>query len=58
MGASIMLNPFRRARDAVKRLAVRQLTKPLKRYTLAYPNDLAELKGQVRTGDVILTECN
>lgn len=44
MGASILLEPFNRARDAVTRFAVRQLTKPLKRYTLAYPNDLAELK--------------
>jgi len=44
MGASILLEPFRRARDAVTRFATRQLTEPLKRYTLAYPNDLTELK--------------
>jgi hypothetical protein len=36
----------------------RQLTEPLKRYTLAYPNDLTELKRQVRKGDVILVEGN
>ena len=58
MGASILLEPFRRVRDAVMRFAVRQLTKPLKRYTLVYPNDLAELKRQIRKGDVILVEGN
>ena len=58
MGASILLEPFRRVRDAVMRFAVGQLTKPLKRYTLVYPNDLAELKRQIRKGDVILVEGN
>jgi hypothetical protein len=58
MGASILLEPFRRARDALLRFATRQLTKPLKRYTLTYPNDLAELKRQIRKGDVILVEGN
>jgi len=58
MGASILLKPFRRARDAVMRFAVSQLTKPLKHYTLVYPNDLAELKRQIRKGDVILIEGN
>jgi hypothetical protein len=58
MGASILLEPFRRARDALMRFAARQLTKPLKRYTLVYPNDLAELKRQIRKGDVILVEGN
>jgi len=58
MGASIMLEPFRRVRDAIMRFATRQLTKPLKRYTVAYPNDLAELKRQIRKGDVLLVEGN
>ncbi len=58
MGASIVLEPLRRVRDAVMRFAVRQLTKSLKRYTLVYPNDLAELKRQIRKGDVILVEGN
>jgi Permuted papain-like amidase enzyme, YaeF/YiiX, C92 family len=58
MGASILLEPFRRARDALMRFAARQLTKPLKHYTLVYPNDLAELKRQIRKGDVILVEGN
>jgi Permuted papain-like amidase enzyme, YaeF/YiiX, C92 family len=58
MSASKLLEPFRRIRDAVMRFGVRQLTKPLKRYTLAYPNDLAELKQQIRKGDVILVEGN
>lgn len=58
MGASTLLKPFRLARAAVVRYAVGLLTKPLKRYTLAYPNDLAELKRQIRKGDVILVEGN
>jgi hypothetical protein len=58
MGVSILLEPFRRARAAIVRFAVGQLTKPLKRYTLVYPNDLAELKRQIRKGDVILVEGN
>ena len=40
------------------RFAARQLTKPLKRYTLVHPNDLAELKRQIRKGDVVLVEGN
>ena len=58
MGASILLEPFRRVRDALMRFAARQLTKPLKRYTLVYPNDLTELKRQIRKGDVLLVEGN
>jgi Permuted papain-like amidase enzyme, YaeF/YiiX, C92 family len=58
MGASVLLEPFRRVRQALIRFAVRQLTKPLKRYTIVYPNDLAELKRQIRKGDVILVEGN
>ncbi len=57
MGISL-LGPFRWARDALVRYAVGQLTKPLKRYTLIYPNDLAELKRQIRKGDVLLVEGN
>ena len=45
-------------RDAVMRFAVRQLTKPVKHYNIVYPNDLAELKRQIRKGDVILAEGN
>lgn len=58
MGVSTLLEPFRRARRAVIRSAVGLLTKPLKRYTLNYPNDLAELKRQIRKGDVLLVEGN
>ena len=58
MGVSKLLEPFRRARAAIVRFAIGQLTKPLKRYTLVYPNDLAELKRQIRKGDVILVEGN
>lgn len=45
-------------RHAFVRFVVGLLTKPLKRYTLAYPNDLAELKRQIRKGDVVLVEGN
>jgi hypothetical protein len=58
MGGGAILKPFRRVRDAVTQFAVGQLTKPLKRYTLVYPNDLAEMKRQIRKGDVVLVEGN
>lgn len=58
MGVSKLLEPFSRTRAAIVRFAIGQLTKPLKRYALVYPNDLAELKRQIRKGDVILVEGN
>jgi hypothetical protein len=58
MGVSKLLEPFRRARAAIVAFAIGQLTKPLKRYALVYPNDLAELKRQIGKGDVILVEGN
>jgi Permuted papain-like amidase enzyme, YaeF/YiiX, C92 family len=58
MGVLSPLELFRRLRQALVRFAVGLLTKPLKRYTLAYPNDLAELKRQIRKGDVLLVEGN
>jgi Permuted papain-like amidase enzyme, YaeF/YiiX, C92 family len=53
-----LLKSFSRMRRAVVRFAVGLLTKPLKRYTLKYPNDLAELKRYLRKGDVLLVEGN
>ena len=58
MGVLSPLEPFRRFRQAVVRFAIGLLTKPLRRYTLVYPNDLAELKRQIRKGDVLLVEGN
>ncbi|MGH7914616.1 MAG: YiiX/YebB-like N1pC/P60 family cysteine hydrolase [Candidatus Binataceae bacterium] len=58
MGASKLLEPFRYGREAIVRFAIRQLTASIKHYTLVYPNDLVELKRQVRKGDVILVEGN
>lgn len=58
MGVPSPLEPLRRLRQAFVRFVVGLLTKPLKRYTLAYPNDLAELKRQIRKGDVLLVEGN
>ncbi len=51
-------NPFSRLRKAVGGYAVRLLTKPLRGYTLHFPNDLANLKRHIRKGDVVLVEGN
>jgi hypothetical protein len=58
VGSSVVMKLVGRVRQAVVGFAVGLLTKPLKRYTLKYPNDLAELKRQVRKGDVLLVEGN
>lgn len=52
------LNPFSYVLRKVSNAAVAVLTKPLKRYTLVIPNDLAALKRNVRKGDVILIDGN
>ncbi|MGB8684922.1 MAG: YiiX/YebB-like N1pC/P60 family cysteine hydrolase [Candidatus Binatus sp.] len=44
--------------DRMSDWAVGMLTKPLKRYALHIPNDIAALKRHVRKGDVILVEGN
>jgi hypothetical protein len=44
--------------DRISDWAVDLLTKPLKRYSLQIPNDIAALKRHVRKGDVILVEGN
>ncbi len=42
--------------DRMSDWAVGLLTKPLKRYSLQIPNDIAALKRHIRKGDVILVE--
>ncbi len=49
---------FQRIRDRVIDFAVALLTKPLKRYQLTIPNDMAALKRHIRKGDVVLVEGN
>jgi hypothetical protein len=52
------LNPITYLRRRLSRLAVRILTKPIARYTLTIPNDMAALHAVLRKGDVILVEGN
>jgi hypothetical protein len=52
------LNPFSFILRKLSSFAIRQLTKPLARYSLTIPNDLSALKRSLRKGDVILVEGN
>lgn len=52
------LNPFSIIARKISGAAISILTKPLARYTLTIPNDMAALKRNVRKGDVILIEGN
>jgi Permuted papain-like amidase enzyme, YaeF/YiiX, C92 family len=52
------LNPLPALRRKIVGFAVSLLTKPLARYTLTIPNDLATLKRNIRKGDVLLVEGN
>jgi hypothetical protein len=52
------INPFSIIARKLSQFAIAQLTKPLARYTLVIPNDLAALKRDLRKGDVILIEGN
>jgi hypothetical protein len=52
------LNPFSFIARKISGAAISILTKPLSRYMLTIPNDLAALKRNVRKGDVILIEGN
>ncbi len=45
-----------RLRDRMIRAAARVLTKPRRRYQLRHPNNLANLRGVVRKGDVVLVD--
>src|SRR5579863_8398924 len=51
-------NPISWLRDRLTEFAVSLLTKPLARYTLSFPNDMAALKRHIKKGDVILVEGN
>ena len=52
------INPFPRILRRVTAFAVSLLTKPVARYQLTIPNDLARLRRNIRKGDVILVEGN
>ena len=52
------LNPFTYLLSKLSRFAIGLLTKPLARYTLTIPNDMAALKRCLRKGDVVLVEGN
>jgi len=52
------LNPFAFILRKLSSFAIRQLTKPLSRYSLTIPNDLSALKRSLRKGDVVLVEGN
>ncbi len=51
-------NPFAYLLRKISGFAIGLLTKPLARYTLTIPNDMAALKRNLRKGDVILVEGN
>jgi hypothetical protein len=52
------LNPFPYLLRKMVDLAASLLTKPIARYTLRIPNDLAQLRKYIRKGDVLLVEGN
>jgi hypothetical protein len=52
------LNPLTFILRGLSRFAVKLLTKPVARYSLTIPNDLAALKRIIRKGDVLLIEGN
>jgi hypothetical protein len=52
------LNPLSYPLRKLSSFAIGQLTKPVARYTLRIPNDMAALKRCLRKGDVILVEGN
>jgi hypothetical protein len=52
------LNPFAYLLNKLVEFAAKLLTKPIARYSLAIPNDLAQLRKYIRKGDVLLVEGN
>lgn len=52
------INPFPPILRKITAFAVSLLTKPVARYELTIPNDLAQLRRNIRKGDVILVEGN
>jgi Permuted papain-like amidase enzyme, YaeF/YiiX, C92 family len=58
MGIISKLNPFRPLLRWTMNMAISLLTKPIARYTVAIPNDVAQLRSALRKCDVILIEGN
>jgi hypothetical protein len=52
------LNPFTYLLRKMVDLAASLLTKPIARYSLRIPNDIAQLRKHIRKGDVLLVEGN
>ena len=52
------LNPFPYLLNKLVEFAATLLTKPIARYSLTIPNDLAQLRKYIRKGDVLLVEGN
>jgi hypothetical protein len=52
------INPFPPLLRRLVAFALGQLTKPLARYSLTFPNDMGELRKSLRKGDVLLVEGN
>lgn len=52
------INPFPRVLRKITAAAISLLTKPIAHYELTIPNDLAQLRRNIRKGDVILVEGN
>src|SRR5215470_9875922 len=58
MGLISKLNPFRPLLRWTMNVAISLLTKPIARYTVAIPNDMAQLRSALQKCDVILVEGN
>jgi permuted papain-like amidase YaeF/Yiix C92 family enzyme len=52
------LNPFHHLRAGLTNYVIHLLTKPLRRYTVLFPNDIVNLRRHIRKGDVVLIEGN
>jgi Permuted papain-like amidase enzyme, YaeF/YiiX, C92 family len=52
------LNPFPYLLHKLAGFAASMLSKPIARYSLTIPNDLAQLRKHIRKGDVLLVEGN
>ncbi len=58
MARRARLNPFPYLLHKLVEAAASLLTKPIARYSLTMPNDLAQLRRHIRKGDVLLVEGN
>ena len=52
------LNPIPYLLGKMTELAASMLSKPIARYSLTMPNDMAQLRKYIRKGDVLLVEGN